>query len=922
MLMLRRIVSGFRRLFDKTRVEQEMDEELREYLETSIEHHMSAGMSRDEAVRAARVETGSLEAVKDRARDVGWESVVESLWQDTRYALRMLCRSPSFTAVAVLTLALGIGANTAIFTLIDAVLLKSLPVRDPGGLVLLGDARGSGVGVGQSGSFFAYSHELYKHLQDTNVFDGLCAFQSSTRAIVSVRHSGSGAAQTTGAKLVSGNYFVVLGVEPAAGRTILPSDDAPSAPPVAVVSFRYWQDRLNGDRSVVGSTVNLNGVSVAIIGVAPPEFHGETLQPDPPSFWLPISADRQLNPERTVIDEPDLYWLYLMGRLKPTLSVAQGQTVLTAALQNWLLTREGTTISAARRRDISDSYVELTSGGSGIPHMQRSYSQTLQLLLGISTAVLLIACANIANLLLARGGSRRAEISVRLALGASRGRLVRQSLTESLTLAFAGGALGLLVALAGTKLLLALVFRGTDYVPIQTAPDLRVLAFTFALSCGAAIMFGLVPAMRMTSEVGPAIKSTSRGILGSVSRRRFGLSHALIVGEVALSLVVLAGAGLFVRSLANLTRQPFGFDREHVLVINVNTGLARYEYSRLATLYQQLSSRLNSLPGVESASFSYYSPFSGCCWAFSISVPGYTPQPRDHMSTLLNRVSTRYFETLGTKVLQGRTFDEHDTPASRPVAVVTDAFAQRYFPNENPIGRTFGIDSEGHDADREIIGVVENTKYDSPREEPRSMAFLPLLQMRASTSASSGDYQSNFIEAIEVRSAGNPTAIAGQVRQALAEIDPGLPVLRVDTLSDNIGRMLSQENVIAVLAMFFGFLALVLACVGLFGLMAYMVQRRTSEIGIRMALGASRRMVIGMVLREALLQGAVGILIGIPAAFAATQLVASQLYGVSPTDPKNSVGAALVLIVCITIAGYVPARRAAKVDPMIALRCE
>jgi predicted permease len=923
MLMLRRIVSGFRRLIHKTEVEQDMNEELRAYLETAAEEKMAAGMPHEAAVRAARVEIGSLDAVKERAREIGWESVAESLWQDIRYALRILRRSPGFTAVAVLTLALGVGANTAIFTLIDAVLLKSLPVRDPGGLVLLGDARGFGVGRGLYGSFFAFSHELYQHLRDTNVFEDLFAFQSSASEEVSVRYTGSGTAQPAGAKLVSGNYFDVLGVNAAHGRTIVPSDDSPSAPPVAVVSFRYWQDRLDGASSAVGSTVALNGVPIVIVGVAPPEFHGETLQPDPPGFWLPISADRHLNPARTVIDDPGAHWLYLMGRLKPGLSAAQGETRLTAALQNWLITREGSSISDERRRRIADSHVELTPGGSGIPRMRRSYSQTLRLLLGISTAVLLIACANIANLLLARGASRHAETSVRLALGASRGRLVRQSLTESLTLALIGGALGLLVALAGAKLLVALAFRGTNYVPIQAAPDFLVLAFAFVLSCAAAVGFGLLPAMRTTSVARPSIGVASRGVHGSVSRGKCGLSNLLIVGEVALSLVVLAAAGLFVRSLMNLTDQRFGFDRENVLVVGVDPGLARYDYTRLGPLYQQMDARLNSLPGVKSAGFSYYSPFNGCCWGYSVSVQGYTPQPQENMQARLNRVSPRYFETLGTRVLLGRAFDEHDTPMAPRVAVVNEAFVDRYLQDGNPIGRRFGIDRDGGTpADLEIVGVVENAKYDSPREDPTPMAFLPLLQVRQDDAASAARDGSNFINAVEVRATGNPIAVVGQIRQVLAEIDPGLPVLRVDALSDHIGRELNQENVIAVLTMCFGLLALVLACIGLYGLTAYTVQRRTSEIGIRMALGANRGMVIGMVLRQALFQGAVGILIGIPAALAATQLVASQLYGVSPSDPKYSVAAALVLVLCITIAGYVPARRAAKVDPMVALRCE
>jgi predicted permease len=468
-----------------------------------------------------------------------------------------------------------------------------------------------------------------------------------------------------------------------------------------------------------------------------------------------------------------------------------------------------------------------------------------------------------------------------------------------------------LVASAANKLLLALVFDKADYVPIQTTPDVRVLAFTFALSCGAAFVFGLLPAIRMPSEIARTIRGA-----------RFRWGKALIVGEVAVSLVVLVGAGVFSRSLANLTGQQFGFDRTRVLVISVDPSLARYEYNRLRPLYQQLASRLNALPGVEKASFSYYSPFNGCCWAFSVSVPGYTPKARENMVAQLNRVSPHYFETLATKVLHGRTFDERDGPTAGRVAVVTDAFAQRYFPNEDPIGRSFTIDSEGHNADREIIGVVENTKYSSPREQPRPMAFLPLLQVRANESASSGNYQSNFINAIEVRSSGDPMLVAGLVQRTLAEIAPDLPVLRVDTLSEQIGGTVSQERAIARLAVLFGSLALVLTCVGLYGLMAYLVQRRTKEIGIRIALGVPRGAVIRMVMREALEQVVVGILVGMPMAFAVTQLIASQLYDVSPSNPTYAATAALVLIVGVTLAGYAPAYRASRTDPIRALRQE
>jgi predicted permease len=913
-----------RALLFRRRVESELQEELEFHIEMQTRKNRSRGATDDDAARQARAKFGSAARVAEECRDERRVNLVENLLQDMRQAIRMMRRNSGFTAVAVISLALGIGANAAIFTLIDAVLLKSLPVRDPASLVLLGDGSDYGSLSGLSGSFTLYSAELYKHIQGIDVFEHLGAVQSSPNARVSVRHAGSSAVQPAGSKFVSGNYFEVLGVRAALGRTIVPSDESESAPPVAVVSFRYWKDSLNGDASAIGSTIELDDVPVTIIGVAPPEFHGETLQPNPPSFWFPISAERRLNPESRMMDEPDLHWLYLLGRLKPDVSWAQAQARLTAALQSWLLAREGATVSGERQRDIAESFVQLTSGGSGVPHTWQRYSQTLRLLLGISLAVLLITCANIANLLLARGTARSGETSVRLALGASRGRLIRQSLAESLTLAFAGGAMALLVAWAGARLLLALFFSTADYVPIHAAPDARVLAFTFVLSCSAAVVFGMLPALRMSSEIAPTIRGTVAGIKpASLSHRRFRLGKTLIIAEVGLSLVVLTVAGSFVRSLANLTGQEFGFNRENVLVIDVDPMLARFEYTRLRPLYEEVYSRLNALPGVKSAAFSFYSPFNGCCWGTSFSVQGYTPKPEERMVTLLNRISPGYFETLGTKVLVGRTFDERDTAASQRVAVVDETFAKRFFPNESPIGKRFGLNYEKNDDALEIVGVVERAKYDRPRREPEVMAFLPLLQPGIWDPVERlGPDSSHFINAIEVRTAGNPSAIAGLVRQTLSEIDPRLPVLRMNTLSGHIDRRLDQENLVADLAVFFGALGLVLACVGLYGLMAYMVQRRTGEIGIRIALGAPRGAVVGMVVREALVQGAAGILIGIPAAFAASQLVAGQLYGVRPGDPQHFAVAAVVLVVCITIAGYLPARRASRVDPTVALRHE
>ena len=859
-----------------------------------------------EAGRRAGGATQAMDALRDQ-RGLPW---LEDFARDVRHALRTMWRTPGFTAVALLILALGIGANAAIFTLIDAVLLKPLPVRDPASLVLLGDADGRGVGVGQVGRpFVLYSYDLYTHLRNAQLLGELCAVQSSDDR-VAVRRSGWSAPQTSTARLVSGNYFQVLGVGAAVGRTILPADEAASAGAVAVVSFRYWKDTLNEDPSTIGASLDLNGVPVTIVGVAGPEFYGETIEPDPPSFWLPITAARTLKPEGNLLDQPDRHWLYLMGRLRPDDTVAQAQAGLTRALQNWIRARAGATVSAERQARILSSRIELTPAARGVPHMQRTYAPTLRLLLAISMAVLLLACANIAGLLLARGMARRSERALKLALGASRARLVRQSLAESLTLTLAGGALALLVGAAAARLLVALVFRGVDYVPVQTMPDAHVFAFTLALSCAAAVVVGLLPALRMRADIAPSL----RGV-------RFGIGKAIVIGQVAVSLGVLAGATSLAYSLANLTRQPFGFEGTHVVVATVDPVLARYDYNRLAPLYQQLDSRLNALPGVKSASFSYYSPFNGCCWAFSVAIPGYMPRADESMSALLNRVSPRYFETLGTRVLRGRAFSGQDTPASRRVIVVNDAFAQRYFHDVDPLGRTISIDSED-DVEHEIVGVVENAKYDEPQEDIRPMVFLPLLQMKAGQPAASDDYQSNFVNAIEIRADGDPRAVAQRVRETLADIDANLPVLRMETLSNQVEQTLGQERATATLAGVFGLLALVLTCVGLYGVMAYVVQRRTREIGVRMALGAARQAVIAMMIREALQQAAVGIVVGIPTALAVNRLIANQLFGVSATNLQTVVVAALVLTGCLAVAGYLPARRASRLDPNVVLRAE
>ena len=890
-----RIREWIHRLFGVVRASRGDDD-----LEEELRAHVALAEERGYRATGA---SQAMEALRDQ-RGLPW---LDDFVRDTRHALRSMRRSPAFTAVALVTLALGIGANAAVFTLLDAVLFKPLPVRDPGSLVLLGDASRSGVGVGQLGqSFVTYSYDLYTHLRDTQALDDLFAVQSSG-GLVAVRRDGWAAARPAPAKFVSGNYFQALGVAPHIGRTLVPADDAHSAALVAIVSFGYWRDTLNADSSLIGNAIDVNGVPTVLAGVAPAAFHGETIEPDPPAFWFPIAAARTIEPQANVVDEPDRHWLYVLGRLRPDATIRDAEARLTNALHNWLRAREGSHLSDQQQATLVASRVDITSGRSGVPRLRQTQFQSmLQVLLGISAAVLLLACLNIAGLLIARGMSRRAERAVRLALGASRGRLVRQSLAESLTLAFAGGVAALLVGAAGATLLMALAFDGAD-VPIPTTPDVRVVMFTLALSCVAAALFGALPAIRTRADIAPSMKQA-----------RFRLGKALVIGQVALSLVVLAIAGSLAYGLNTIVRQPFGFEPDRVLIVSVDSTLARYDYRRLGSLYDQIESQLNALPGVASTGLSHYSPFHGCCWRFSMTVPGYTPRDGEDVAALLNRVSTRYFETIGTEVRQGRAFEDQDANSSRYVAVVNEAFANTYFPTGGPIGRRFRVDSQL--ADLEIVGVVEDAKYDTPNGPVEPMVFLPLLQMHPDQPIASGEYHSNFISTIEVRTAGEPAAIAGSVRRALADIDPGLPVLRVETLREHIGQRLSVERTAATLIAIFGVMALVLACVGLYGVQTYLVQRRTAEIGIRVALGAARASVLGSVMRETLTQAAIGIVLGLPAAFAATRLI--TMGDVPPATVGALIAATVLLVASLALAGFVPARRASRLDPALVLRAE
>ena len=839
--------------------------------------------------------------------------MIGDLWQDTRYGARMLRKSPGFTAVAVLSLALGIGANTAIFTLLNAVLLKSLPVQAPDQLVLLSDSASEGTSTGDppKGQWWLFSNPSYEYLRNHNEsLAGLCAFRSG-EARLSVRLDGvtGEAAQRAQGHLVSGNYFDVMGAHSMIGRVLSPQDDAASARPAAVISHRYWKGQTNEDPQVVGKSVTLNGTAFTIVGVMPPEFFGERVR-RPPDFWLPLAFQPQVEMHDSVLSDQKVYWLNLMGRLKPAVRSDQAQANLNVALQQFLIDQAGATITDERRAAIQNCYVELVPGGRGVSGLRFFYSEPLRMLMGIVALVLLIACANVGNLLLSRSASRQTEMSLRLALGASRARVVRQLLTESVLLAAIGGALGLLLAGWGVDALVTLVARTS---PLDIHPDALVLGFTIGVSLLAGVVFGLAPALRASrTDLSSAIKlKTSRA--GSL-KLRFGLAPALIVSQVALSLVLLVGAGLFARSLVKLQHEDLGFNREGVLLVDIDPRLAGYKPKELSTLYRQLFDRLGTLTGVRSASIATYSPLSGTGRASSITVAGYTPKPGEEMVVSDMLIGPSYCSTLGLPLLQGREIGVQDSPASDKVAVVNEAFAQSFFEGENPVGRRFGFgDEEKDSADIEIVGVIGDVKYDSAREKPVPTAYRPILQVQ-----DQGAYSSN----LELRTEGDPLNAASEVRSAIAQVDDKLPIVGVNSFSKQLEDSLKQERLIAQLVSFFGALALLLACVGLYGVMGHAVARRTNEIGIRMALGAERHSILWMVLRETLILVIAGIGIGVPVALASARLVSTQLYGLSAADPLTLSAAVVLLITVAALAGYLPARRASLVDPMVALRYE
>ena len=841
---------------------------------------------------------------------------MDGLLKDVRYAFRSLVKRPGFSLIAILTLALGIGANTAIFTLLNAVVFKSLPVPAPQELVFFNDTPSEGTSQGDppTGQWQRFSYANYQYFRDHDQsFQGLSAFRSGEAAL-GVRSGDSqagDAAQRARGHLVSGNYFSVLGVNAMLGRILSAEDDKPGASPAAVMSHGYWSQQWKSDPSIVNKQIVVNGTSFTVVGIMPPKFFGVRVRRSP-DLWLPLAFQPQIELRPSAFEDHRVYWLNFVGRLKPGVTLEQAQASTNVALQQFLTNEAGSKLNDDIQRSIANSYVQLAEGSRGISGLRRVYAQALKMLMVIVVLVLLIAGANVGNLLLSRAASRKAEISLRLALGASRYRIVRQLLCESLALAAIGGLCGILLAQWGVSILVALVAQTS---PLDVRPDTPVLVFTAVVSLSVGVLFGLAPALRASkTDLTTALKEKS--VRTGRLRLRFGLASALVVSQVALSMVLLTGAGLFARSLIKLQEEEVGFNRDNVLLAEIDPRLARYKPTELSTLYSRLLDRLEAIPGVQSATVATYSPMSGTGRSSTITVRGYTPDPGQDMEVANMLIGPAYLQTLGVPLLLGRDIGPRDTPAAQKIAVVNQSFAQKFFPGQNPIGKQFYFGDEDdpeRGEDLEIVGVIGDVKYESARDEAGPTAYRPILQVEDSDA-----YSSN----LQIRATGDAASLAPEVRLAIAEVDDKLPISGITTLREQLKGSLDQEKLLAQLVSFFGLLALLLACIGLYGVMAHGVVRRTKEIGIRMALGAERRSIIWMVLRETLVLILIGLAIGIPVALGAGRLIASQLFGLSAADPLTLLAATLVLIGVAILAGLMPARKASRVDPLTALRYE
>ena len=851
---------------------------------------------------------------------------------DLREALRQLRKAPGVTTTAVVTLALGIGATTAIFTLVHQVMLKSLPVTKPEELWRIGDkvrcCNWGGYTQGDDGDFSLFSWEAYKNFRaQTPEFVDLAALQAGN-APLGVRRAGSRApADTRNGEYVSGNFFRTFGVQPWIGRLMTDADDVEGAPPVAVMSYRIWNEKYGADPSVVGATYQINGHPFTVIGVAAPGFYGAKLAGwGMPDFWLPLTTELLIDGETARLKRPSGNFLDLIGRVRPGVNPKTLEAKLKVEFHDWLASHVPD-MGPGEKQLWTQQTLRLVPGGAGVEVMRDQYEDGLKLLLIAAGCVLLVACANLANLMLARGLKDRAQTSIRVALGASRARLVRGVLVESMLLAIIGGVLGIAVAYAGTKMIVSLAFQiggPNNYVPLQAAPSWPILLFTLVVSMLTGVVFGIAPAW-MTSHADPA--DALRGAGRSVGAGRSWAQKSLVIAQIAVSVVLLSAAALLGKSLRNLEHQNFGFETKDRYIAWINPMLGNYKPEQMEPMFRQIDDRLLQIPGMRMVAPALYAPMTGDSWNDGIRIEG-RPEPgaKEDTGAGFVRVMPGFFETIGSNIVLGRSITERDTAATRPVAVVNQAFVKRFFNGQNPIGQHFGPGKIKYSATYEIVGVINDVRYMTYeyKKPVRPMFWVPEAQTVQFDDPAfrSGEIWSHYLYNIVLWAPGKPPDMEERVRKALAGVDPNLVLYGVDPYSKVVSADFQQQRLIATLTTLFGVLGLVLAAVGLFGVLAYMVERRTGEIGVRMALGADRGRVVGMVLAGAFWQVCIGLGIGIPAAIGAGKLMTVQLFGVQPWDPVMLTIATLLLGLGALVASMIPAWRAACVEPMTALRTE
>ncbi|MGB7174003.1 MAG: ABC transporter permease [Candidatus Acidiferrales bacterium] len=943
------------RLFSRRRLYNDLSAEIDEHLNEKIDELTASGLSREEATRIARREFGNVTLLEERSREVWQWPSLESFFADIRFAFRMLRKSPGFTAVAVLTLALGIGANTAIFSFIDAVLLRDLPVKNPQQLVLMrwtAHAKPKNHGFSGYGDCIdnkcSFSLPFFHTIDaQATAFSGMAAFAGS----LDVDLDGNGAASIAHGMYVSGDFFSTLGVNTFIGRPLTPSDDTPSAPPAIVLNYAYWALAFGANPSVIGRTVRLDNTDATIVGVADPHFTNLT-PGNTQDFFMPFALSDRVRGEwwgnQTRMTDASIWWVIILGRLKPGVSIGQAQAAATTIYNNEMLHGSTPVFKAA-----DAPMIKLLPASAGLNGESSRIAPMLFLIMAAVGFVLLIVCANVAGLTLARSASRQKEMAVRLALGAGRPRIIRQLLTESILLSLTGGALGILHAVWGVDAITSLLSSGYEAFPFVLASDWRVLAFTIAITLATGIFFGLAPALRSSRiDLTPSLKENASSLPGAAAHagRRFRLGDALVVAQVALSIVVLVAAGLLVRTLRNLHNINPGFDTRNVLLFGIDPTIAGYTDQQTQQLYSNLQQRFAALPGVISVSYSEDPLLSGGQSGTAVHFDG--APPRQNVDTDYLSVGLNFFSTMRIPILAGRTFTRADfataiatnaaqqaldaaaarknsaSPAlvasyasaqqayahSSPVPVlINESFARKFLGKQNPVGLHMG---DAQDSDDEvqhpgpgytITGIVGDTKYASLRTEVAPMMFLPIVGNEAH---------------FELRTAANPTPLMKSVREVVSQVGANLPLTHVRTQTEQIDQLLFQERLMSRLSGFFGALAMVLACIGLYGLLSYEVARRTRELGIRMALGAQRGDLLRLVIGQGILLVLIGAAVGIATAIGVTRFMSTMLFGVKANDPATFGGVAILLTLVALAACYIPARRAMRVDPMVALRYE